>query len=142
MSRLQKVGEYLRFHNTVGYRNSEFAVLIVARHWGNPIEWHIHRAIAEKEGVSPSICDAISEGRRPHDLDAQQSIIYDTLEELRTNKCLSDTTYQRVVSAWGEQGLIDLVAHYGYYSTLAMVMNVARTAIPDGAPNGLKIFPG
>ena len=33
MNRLQKVGEYLRYHNTMGLRNSEFAVLVAARHW-------------------------------------------------------------------------------------------------------------
>ena len=54
MSRLQKVGEYLRFHNTVGLRNSEFAVLVVARHWSQPVEWAIHRPIAEREGVLPA----------------------------------------------------------------------------------------
>ena len=63
MNRIQKVGEYLRFHNTVGLRNSEFAELIVARHWSQPIEWAIHRPIAEKEGVLPATCDAI--GRPP-----------------------------------------------------------------------------
>ncbi|MEY2656294.1 MAG: hypothetical protein RLZZ395_36, partial [Pseudomonadota bacterium] len=51
MSRLQKVGEYLRFHHTAGLRNSEFAVLVVARHWSQPVEWAIHRPIAEREGV-------------------------------------------------------------------------------------------
>lgn len=43
MNRLQKVGEYLRYHNTMGLRNSEFAVLVAARHWSQPIEWSIDR---------------------------------------------------------------------------------------------------
>lgn len=46
MRRLQKVGEYLRYDNTVGLHNSEFAVLVVARHWSQPVEWHIHKPIA------------------------------------------------------------------------------------------------
>ena len=52
MNRVQKLGEYLRFHNTMGLRNSEFAVLVVARHWGQPIEWAIHRTIAERDRKS------------------------------------------------------------------------------------------
>ena len=68
MDRLQKVGEYLRFQNAVGFRNSEFAVLIVARHFSQPVEWAIHRPIAEREGVLPATCDAIAEGRPPHGL--------------------------------------------------------------------------
>jgi 4-carboxymuconolactone decarboxylase len=142
MDRLQKVGEYLRFENTVGLRNSEFAVLVVARHWSNPIEWHIHRPIAEREGVAAATCDAISEGRRPETMTSDEAIIFDALEELRSNRSLCDATYGRVVARWGEQGMVDLIAHYGYYSTLAMLMNVARTPLPEGAQPGFKPLPG
>ena len=142
MARLQKVGEYVRYQNTVGMRNSEFAVLVVARHWSNPIEWHIHRPIAEKEGVDPRTCDAIAEGRRPSTMTDDEAIIYDALEELRGNRSLCDATYDRVVKRWGEAGVVDMVAHYGYYSTLAMLMNVARTPLPEGAAPGFKSLPG
>lgn len=144
MNRLQKVGEYLRFQNTVGLRNSEFAVLIVARHWSQPIEWAIHRPIAEKEGVLPATCDAIAEGRRPDNMTDDETLIYNVLEELRNNRSLSDPTYAQILKRFGEQGVIDLVAHYGYYSLLAMTMNVARTAVPENgtAVAGLKTIPG
>lgn len=142
MARLQKVGEYLRYHNTVGMRNSEFAVLVVARHWSNPIEWHIHRPIAEKEGVDPRTADALAAGQRPSTMSDDEAIIYDALEELRANRCLSDATYERLVRRWDEQGVVDLVAHYGYYSTLAMLMNVARTPLPAGCEPGFKSLPG
>jgi 4-carboxymuconolactone decarboxylase len=142
MARLQKVGEYVRYQNTVGMRNSEFAVLVVARHWSNPIEWHIHRPIAEKEGVDPRTCDALAEGRRPDTMSADETILFDALEELRANRSLCDATYARVVARWGEAGVVDMVAHYGYYSTLAMLMNVARTPLPQGAEPGFKHLPG
>ena len=130
MSRLQKVGEYLRYHNSVGLRNSEFAVLVVARHWSQPVEWAIHRPIAEREGVLPATIDALAEGRRPTTMSDDEAIIYDVLDELRNHKSVSDPTWHRGLSRFGEQGMIDMVAHYGYYSLLAMVMNVSRTALP------------
>ncbi len=141
MSRLQKVGEYLRFHHTAGLRNSEFAVLVVARHWSQPVEWAIHRPIAEREGVLPATCDAILEGRRPDTMSSDEAIIYDLLEELRSNRCVSDPTYARALERFGEKGVIDLVAHYGYYSTLAIVMNTCRTALPEGAPAQMQPMP-
>ena len=144
MNRLQKVGEYLRFQNTVGLRNSEFAVLIVARHWAQPVEWAIHRPIAEREGVLPATCDAIAEGRRPDNMTEDETLIYNVLEELRSNRSLSDVTYAQLRNRFGDQGVIDLVAHYGYYSLLAMSMNVARTAVPENSVgvSGLKSIPG
>ena len=33
---------------------------------------------------------------------------------------------------YGEQGVIDLLAVAGYYGLLALVMNVARTPVPEG----------
>ena len=144
MNRLQKVGEYLRFQNTVGLRNSEFAVLIVARHWAQPVEWAIHRPIAEREGVLPATCDAIAEGRRPDNMTEDETLIYNVLEELRSNLSLSDVTYAQLRNRFGDQGVIDLVAHYGYYSLLAMTMNVTRTAVPENSVGvaGLKSIPG
>jgi 4-carboxymuconolactone decarboxylase len=144
MNRLQKVGEYLRFQNTVGLRNSEFAVLIVARHWSQPIEWAIHRPIAEREGVLPATCDAIAEGRRPDNMTDDETLIYNVLEELRNNRSLSDPTYAQLLKRFGEQGVIDLVAHYGYYSLLAMTMNVARTEVPQNTDlvAVMKTIPG
>ena len=119
-------------------------MLVVARHWGQPIDWAIHRPIAEREGVLPATCDAIAEGRRPDAMTADETLIYDALEELRNNRSLSDLTYERARQRFGEHGVIDLVAHYGYYSLLAMTMNVARTALPEGASlvGRLKSFPG
>ncbi len=45
---------------------------------------------------------------------------------------MSDTTYGRTVELFGERGVIDLCGLCGYYSLLAMVMNVARTPLPAG----------
>jgi 4-carboxymuconolactone decarboxylase len=116
----------------------------VARHFSQPVEWAIHRPIAEREGVLPATCDAIAEGRRPDGMTDDETLIYNVLEEIHTNRSLSDVTYFQLLNRFGEQGVIDLVAHYGYYSLLAMTMNVARTAVPANAiaVPGLKSIPG
>jgi 4-carboxymuconolactone decarboxylase len=46
MSRLQKVGEYLRFHSAVPPRIAEFATLCVARSWSQQFEWVMHVPLA------------------------------------------------------------------------------------------------
>ena len=42
---------------------------------------------------------------------------------------------------FGEQGVIDLTAVNGYYSFNAMILNVARTALPAAANAELQPFP-
>ena len=141
MRRLQKVGEYLRYDNTVGLHNSEFGVLVVARHWSQPVEWHIHKPIAIKAGVSEETCDALADGRRPPNMTAEETMVYDFLQELLHNQSVSDVTWAAAQKMFGDQGVIDMTAHCGYYSLLAMVMNTTRRSLPDHAASGLAPFP-
>lgn len=141
MRRLQKVGEYLRYDNSVGLHLSEFGVLVVARHWSQTTEWHIHQPIARQAGVSQETCDAIAEGRRPPNMTAEETVVYDFLQELLHNQSVSDVTWATAHRLFGEQGVIDMVAHCGYYSLLAMVMNSTRRSLPEGAVPGIAPFP-
>ena len=141
LSPLQKVGEYLRYKCRLDRRVMEFATLIAARHWTQQYEWHSHHEHAMKAGLKPAIADAIAEGRRPSGMAADEDIVYDLLTESLNNKCVSDPTYARALAQFGESGVVDLVALAGYYLTLAMVMNMARTALPVGKLELLKPFP-
>jgi 4-carboxymuconolactone decarboxylase len=53
---------------------------------------------------------------------------------------VSDPTYVRAVSRFGEQGTIEMVGVVAYYTFQSMVLNTARTPAPPGAP-ALKPFP-
>lgn len=141
MSRLQKTGEYLRYNSAFEPRLSELAILITARLWTQNFEWYAHAPIAEKAGLPKATIDAIAEGRRPADMAADEAAIYDFLDELIRTRQVTDSTYARIVKAFGERGVIDLVGIHGYYSLLAMVLNVSRAPIPDGATPGLKPLP-
>jgi 4-carboxymuconolactone decarboxylase len=70
-----------------------------------------------------------------------EEAVYDFATELHPNKCVSDATYARALALFGEQGVIDLTALNGYYTLIAMVLNVAQTALPEGAKPGLEPFP-
>jgi len=141
MSRLQRTGEYLRFNSAFEPRLSELAILMTARVWTQQFEWHHHRIIAEKAGLKPAIIDAIAEGRRPDGMAADEAAIYDFLDELTRTRSISDPTYGRAVTLFGERGIIDLCGLHGYYSMLAIIMNVARTPLPEGTKPGLGLWP-
>ena len=141
MSRVQKVGEYVRFMCPLDKRIGEFAAIIAARHWNQQFEWWAHYPQALAAGLSPAIADAVGEGRRPSAMAEDEEIVYDLLTEVLNNKGAADATYARSIAKFGEQGVIDLVAIAGYYALLAMIMNVARTAVPEGPPLPLAPLP-
>jgi 4-carboxymuconolactone decarboxylase len=81
----------------------------------------------------------ISEGLRPAGMAADHEALYDFCDELLRTKAVSDATYQRALSQFGEQGVVDAVGIVGYYSMLAMVLNTART--PAGASTAPVLRP-
>ena len=132
MLRFQKVGEHCRYHSAIGLRLSEFVILLVARQFSQNVEWAIHAPIAVETGVSAETIQALIEGKRPVDMSSDETMIYGAVHELWASGRWSDALYANILARFGEAGIIDLISTVGYYSTIAMVMNVARTEAPCG----------
>lgn len=135
------MGDHFRFHNALPLNLSEFVILITARQWTQQFEWTYHRPIAIKAGLKPEVVKALSEGKRPEGMSSDEALIYDFCMELNRNHSVTDATYARARERFGEPGIIDLVGTIGYYTFQAMVMNTARTALPDGIAPELPSFP-
>lgn len=139
MSQARGMGDYLRFHSAIGNVLSELVILITARHWSQDYEWGVHAPIALKVGISQNVIDAIADGKRPEGMSEDEKIVYDFSEELQLNKRVSDTTFARAEKRFGPTGVVDLTAICGYYTLLAMELNVAR--YPSSSPPKLARFP-
>ena len=116
-------------------------IVLTARQWTQQFEWHAHYPIALKAGLKEDVAQAIAEGRRPSGMAEDEAVAYDFCDELFRTRSVSDATYGRARTKFGEQGVIDMLGVAGYYSMLAMIMNVARTPLPDGEAPPLKPFP-
>lgn len=139
--RLQRLGEYLRYDSSLAPRLREMAILLTAREWTQDFEWDVHAPAAAEAGLPAAAIAAIADGRRPDPMPEDEALVWDAIAELQRTRSLSDTTYARAVHAWGERGVIDLIGTVGYYETLAMIMNVARTPLPAGRSSFLRRFP-
>lgn len=135
--RLQKVGEHLRFNSSLPARLNELAILITARAWDAQYEWHAHHALAMQAGLDPKVAEDVAAGRRPCGMQADETIIYDFCTQLRRDKRVDDATYRAMLEAFGEQGIVDLIAVSGYYDLVSMTLNVAQVAVPAGTPQPL-----
>jgi 4-carboxymuconolactone decarboxylase len=136
-----RMGLHLRYRSSLPLRISELVILLVAREWSQPVEWHIHHPIALKAGLDPAVADAVAEGRRPEPMAEDEAAAWDFATELHRSKGVSDPTYARAKAAFGEEGVVELAGLCGYYGLLAMTMNVARTALPPDARPGLPALP-
>ena len=140
MSQARAMGDYLRYKSAIGTTLSELAILVTAREWTQDYEWYVHQPIAIKAGIRPEIADAIADGRRPTGLSDDEDIVYEFTIELQRNKRVSDATFARAEKRFGKQGVVDLAGIAGYYTLLAMELNVAQYEIPAGGKK-LPRFP-
>jgi len=141
MNRARAMGDYLRFRSSLPPRLSELVIILTARRWTQQYEWNAHAPLAVKGGLDPAIVKAIADGRRPDRMAEDEDIVYSLFDEIHRHQAISDGTYARAVGKIGEQGVIDVMGLSGYYTTLAMVMNTARTPLPDGAKPALAPLP-
>jgi 4-carboxymuconolactone decarboxylase len=133
MSQARAMGDYLRYKSAVGSTLSELAILVTAREWSQDYEWTVHYPIALKAGIKVDIADAIGDGRRPTGMSDDEEIVYEFTTELLRTKRVSDRTFARADKRFGKQGVVDLTGIAGYYTLLAMELNVAQYAGPkDG----------
>jgi 4-carboxymuconolactone decarboxylase len=141
MSRARAMGDYLRYKSSLPPRLSEFVILLTARRWTQQYEWNAHQPLAEKGGLRAEIVTAIADGRRPDAMAEDEDAVYTLWEEVQRHQSVSDATYARAVGKVGEQGVIDVLGLTGYYTMLAMVMNTARTPLPEGVKPPLASLP-
>jgi 4-carboxymuconolactone decarboxylase len=130
MTRLQLVGEYLRFGSGLPGHLTELVILIVARRWDQDYEWGHHAPLARAAGLDEHVVAAVREGGEVTGSDDVHAV-WQFVSELDDRHAVTDSTFDAAMHHVGDTGVVELIATVGYYTTLAMTMNAARTPVPD-----------
>jgi len=133
MTRVQRVGEYLRFDGTLDPDLRELVVLDTAQRCQNAFEWEFHLPIALDCGLPESVVRELVQGRALTSGRPEIRVLWALLDELHRDADVSDATYSAATALLDERQLVEAVACSGYYTMLAMVMNMARTPAPADA---------
>ena len=131
---VQKLGEEIRFRSTLTGKLNELAILITARNWTSQYEWVAHHKLALEGGLDPEIAEDIAQGRRPANMDADETLVYEFSTELQMTQGVSDDVYARALKRFDERGVVDLITVNGFYVLVSMCLNVDRTPVPPGTP--------
>jgi 4-carboxymuconolactone decarboxylase len=130
MTRLQLVGEYLRFGSGLPAHLTELVILIVARRWDQDYEWGHHVPLARAAGLDDPVIAAVRDDGKvtgPDDVRA----VWRFVTELQDRHAVTDSAFDAAMGTVGDAGVVEVIATVGYYTTLAMTMNAARTPVPD-----------
>ena len=107
---------------------------------GSDYEWNAHHPLAVKGGLNPEIAKAVAEGRGPVQMAEDEANLYDLIQELLHNRTVSDATYARAVSKFGEQAVVDAVSISGY-SRWSRCCSTPRGRRSRPVPAPLPAFP-
>ena len=135
--------EYVEYEPALVPRIRELVIMITGRQSSTDFMWNSHYAVAIKTEISPEILKAIAEGRRPTGMPEDEEVVYDFCDELHRNQSVSDATYAKTLAKFGEQGIVDIVGVYGWYSMWAVMNKVWQklTVEPQGSAPKLTRFP-
>jgi len=131
LTRVQMLGEHIRFTSQLPKSIREFAILIAGREVESPYEWYIHEPIALRSGVTREIADALAKKIKPENMTRDQAVVYQFVTEIHMTHMVQDSTYNAVKQQFGDSGVVELTALDSYFSLLGQELNVARTAVPE-----------
>jgi 4-carboxymuconolactone decarboxylase len=129
---VQRVGEVVRFENSIPPPLRELAILMVAAKWKAQYEWWVHETIARTEGLDPTVITGIKAGVLPDFTHPSEAVVYHFAQELINQQRVSDQCYVKAVELLGEAGIVELVILIGYYTLVSMSLNVFEVSVPDG----------
>jgi 4-carboxymuconolactone decarboxylase len=137
-SKVQRLGEHLRWKGKLPPKLKELAVLVTARRWTCQHEWVMHSKLALEGGLGAGIVDDIRHGREPKGMLDEEKAVYNFCRELHATGRAGDAAFTDIQRRYGLDGALELIALNGYYSLMAMVLNTAGLPLPGNAEAPLK----
>lgn len=128
--RWQRFGETLRYKTSLPKRLSELAIIVVARHWNSDLEWAVHALDAAEAGLDAAVIDAVRRRAAPLSATVEEAEVYEFARQMLARGSVDDAAYAAVHARWDAVGVVELAALIGYYTMVAMTLNVHHIPVP------------
>lgn len=122
--------QHVVLDTSLGRDRSEVVILRAATHMKSNYEWAHHVSRARSLGFSDARIATLLED--PSQMSDEDAVIATAVDEVVANARLTPATQAALQDLVGANGLLDLFATVGFYSTLAFIVNTFQT--PMDAP--------
>jgi 4-carboxymuconolactone decarboxylase len=122
-ARSAHLGTYLRFESSLPKPIIELATIVAAHECECEYEWNAHSRAALAAGVPQAAVDAVAADSDTTDLDDEYALVIRYGKDILEKHRVDDATFEAAHARYGERGVIDLTATFGYYALLATVLN-------------------
>jgi 4-carboxymuconolactone decarboxylase len=130
--RVAHVGSYVRFEGELDKRVRVLAAMTVGREYEAMYVWGAQTGQARKLGIPETTITAIRENHS-RGLPPEDAQIVEATRQLLRRHRLDQATFDALVKRFGKLQLIELSGSIGYFSLLAMTVNVGELEPAAGA---------
>jgi 4-carboxymuconolactone decarboxylase len=123
---VQVVGASIRFRSHLTDRCRELAILTVAAERRSHFEWFAHEKAGLAAGLGHPDLQALLDGHIPEGLSRDERTAVSLARTMTRTVSVTQDEYDDAVDALSLPGLTDLIWLVGYYSTLALALEVLR----------------
>jgi 4-carboxymuconolactone decarboxylase len=131
--RVGHLGAYVRFESGLADPVRELAILTTAREFDCAYEWAAHEPIAREAGVRDEAIEVVAERGSPDALTATEALVVEYGRHLFGDRAVPDPLFEDAKVEFGVEGVVELTATMGYYSTIACVLNAFEVTPEEGA---------
>ncbi len=130
---LETIGTFLNKGSSLSEREVELTICIIANHWRGEYVWAAHVKRSIELGLPQSVFDAIHAGQTPKLDDERERALYELAKISMQPGGGSDEVFSRAEKLLGRNGIAEVVALLGYYTSVAMGMKLHRVPAPAPA---------
>ncbi|HME79282.1 MAG TPA: 4-carboxymuconolactone decarboxylase [Mycobacterium sp.] len=123
-------------HSVLPAAIHQLVILVTAVKFGACYEIYGHEYFAGRAGLAEQKIASIVAGERPDELTREERVAYDMAAALNRGGPLPETTHRAALSAFGEQGLAEIVFLVGCFSMVGVTLNAFDASVP-GREEGL-----
>jgi 4-carboxymuconolactone decarboxylase len=117
-------------HSVLPAAIHQLVILVTAAKFGARYEIYGHEYFARRAGLAEHKIATIVAGERPSDLTRDEGVAYDMAAALNRGAPLPETTYQAVLTTFGEQALAEIVFLVGCFSMVGITLNAFDASVP------------
>ena len=118
--------------SSLSEREREIAVVVITSTWKSAYPTAAHEKRGQEVGLPAASVEAIIAGRPTSFPDAREQAVYEAAMALAGGRLVSQSLYDRAVTALGHESVTDMIVLMGYYTAVSLTMNFY--AVPAGSP--------
>jgi 4-carboxymuconolactone decarboxylase len=130
-SGMERIGTFLNKQSSLSKREVEIGILVIAQHWQADYVRQAHIREGKAAGLTQETIDAILAGADPKLGDAHEHAVYRFAAALVAGAKLTDAEFAEIETALGREGVAEVLALLGYYTSVSLAMKVHEVPIPQ-----------